>query len=491
MDTGSSKLVSYTSNFLSEIPDSSNFCLKLTDDQTYVGYISNDNFTCTNDKEIASIGDAKSDVTMVKSHNLAVDNPYLHNWQLANGSIGLSYNQYCTTNCQNYTSFQAILINSTTTQYNQTFGFDFRNDNSTIDSIRSKPSTFQLGGVKEEFSDSITWLAQPNQPSNENYYHQFFLSDLSFCGENILGNVSNNWPVLIDSGSTCLSLPGEFYDNFASWLNNNTIVNDASELPALSFKMNIDNSSTFYIPLASLVVPSSVIQKEAGAPKILIGGVSKRICVLKGSDIQTLSNGYVYPPPYISFGSLVFESIYFAADFTSGKVGLANKLANNEVNFYQNKTNQYCKAPTSCYGQQSYEPSSNECKSPSCSSYFFAQLDEPTQTCQYSMSSYYFGIIFISIILFMEFISYFVLQYTVSSAIMNRRLITSSFVYVDKFSAWIGQLICLILDLFLINPIRPQEQPPHNLPPHHDLPLHQQQPQQQQQQGAFELLRRV
>jgi hypothetical protein len=245
------------------------------------------------------------------------------------------------------------------------------------------------------------------------------LNDLSFCGINMLANISRTYPVLVDTGSSCLTLPAELYDHFTAWLDNNTVIMAPELLPAFSFKLVGNDghmSEELFIPLSTLLVSVGSIDKEAGAPYIVlqenINGVSvdlkKRICVLKGAEI---GHPYSYPAPLIVFGALTLQSLYFAADFETFAMGLANKLSPTDTAYYQ-ENRQYCTAAVQCTGGQSFVPAKNFCKPPRCDQYFFSEVDPATQTCVASASPFYFGLIFLAVIILMEVISFFVSQYS-------------------------------------------------------------------------------
>jgi len=188
-----------------------------------------------------------------------------------------------------------------------------------------------------------------NQPVSEPNNHQFFLENLTFCGISLLSNFSNNWPVVVDSGSVCVSLPSEIYDTFTSWLDNSTVV-DISQMNSLSFQLAMnDNANLFYhIPLSSLLINSSDIISEDGAPFIHVAGSStpNRLCVLRGSSIVSHNNQFNTPP--ILLGSLALRSMYFAADFDNFGVGLASKYSPLSGSGLQ------CQARAECVGDQSY-----------------------------------------------------------------------------------------------------------------------------------------
>lgn len=357
-----------------------------------------------------------TNVSITHSEGISVDNPILHTWKNSTGDMGLAYcygSEYCTS-----TSFQQILAQSTSVNYpsgNQTFGLDFRNPNSSIASVASVASSMQLGGVASQFADNLTWSVLPSPGTI--YFHQFMLQDISFCGASLLANISRVYPVLVDTGSSCLTLPKEMYIHFESWLDGNAIVSDPSQLPAFTFQMTGENnelSPTLYIPLATLLINPGSIITEKGAPFITIqdnvtaSTYSQRLCVLEGPSI---GHPYSYPAPSIVFGALTLQSLYFAANYATYSMALSNKLSTAETEFYRTSS-LYCQAPQSCSGEQTYSSSKNICKTPRCDKYFFTELNVETQTCVASTSPYYFGIIFLSIIIAMECFSFFVGQYS-------------------------------------------------------------------------------
>lgn len=390
-------------------------CLPLTVDSTAITFFGE---TCSRVPSSVNLGGGvatATNISVLEADGIYIQNPILHTWKNATGDLGLSYCLGAT--CS--TSFQQTLLQATSSlsTNNQTFGLDFRDPNSTIASIASSSSSMQLGGVSATYQDQLTWSEMPTPGST--YYHQFMLNDLSFCGINMLANISRTYPVLVDTGSSCLTLPAEIYNHFTAWLYNSTVVMSPELLPAFSFKLVGNDgqmSEELFIPLSTLLVSLGSIEKEAGAPFIEvqenINGVSvthqKRICVLKGAEI---GHPYNYPAPLIVFGALTLQSLYFAADFETFALGLANKLSPTDTAYYQ-QNRQYCAAAVQCTGGQSFVPAKNYCKPPRCDQYFFSEVDPATQTCVASASPYYFGIIFLAVIVLMEVISFFVGQYS-------------------------------------------------------------------------------
>jgi hypothetical protein len=418
-------------------------CSSLLEDGSTVTYQPTAAIPCETIDAKIKIGSAQAiNGQYIQSQELVISNNILHNWANSTGDFGMDYNQTC---C-GLTTFQQILLDAaptTTAETNQTFGLDFRNPNSAIASIASGSSSLQLGGVSAQFESSINWLAQPgSNPTN----HLFFLEDLSFCGIDLMGNYSNTWQVLVDTGSSCLTLPGEMYDTFAAWYTNTTAVVSVKELPAISFTLTGFPNTPFYIPLGSLVVASNAIQSETGAPFVNNGKKNERICVLRGDDITSSSGSYFSNPPEIAFGALVLQSLYFGADFASGSVGFATKLSASEIAFYANSShNPSCARPVSCKGQQSFSPGGNSCDNPDCTDYFFMSLDSSSMTCVYGTTSLGFGLFFIVLIVFMEASSFFAAQYTAAN-VNDSRTASNHTVKIDALTIFIGRMVTSVID---------------------------------------------
>ena len=107
---------------------------------------------------------------------------------------------------------------------------------------------------------------------------------------------------------------------------------------------------------------------------------SMAICILRGLSVYS-SDGQMRIP-HISLGSLVLRSLYFAADYTSGGVGLANKHNTSTSSTFDNNvyTCPFCKSKVHCIGQQRLDDFSNTCVDPDCSSYFFVIMDGDSHT---------------------------------------------------------------------------------------------------------------
>lgn len=216
-----------------------------------------------------------------------------------------------------------------------------------------------MGGIAAAYQNSLEWTYQAtSSPQN----HIFFLENLTYCGISLLANYSNNWPVVLDTASVCLSLPKELYNIFTTWLDNATVVDypsRVSQLPSLTFQLPIDSTTnsgeTYFISLGDLLINASDFLYEIGHPAVRVknapGGVAQmRLCVLQGSAIVGSSSQF--NTPYIILGSLAMQSLYIAADYNNGGVGLAAKPRGASTG--GSSVNAGCAVKADCEGEQYY-----------------------------------------------------------------------------------------------------------------------------------------
>ena len=394
------------------------------------------NYRCPNNKGLVSFTGTNTD-TNINNITYRIYSKFqtptnnLYNWSQVNGDMGLAYCNSGTgsagNSCQ-MSYFQSVL-NNTKTYLNQivlfgnktyfpnyynvskplVFALDFKH-------LTSDNSTMQLGYLQNQYSSSISWTP-PLYSSPQ--YHQFSIKELSLCGINILGNWSKTWPVLIDTGSTCLSLPQEMYDSVAGWIRTNLNTKDTTtttRLPGFSFRLSDGSSKSqlLYIPLGNLILNNNtIITSINGGPKVNLNGGFKQLCIIRGKPITTGRSDGTLNIPAIVFGTLTLQSLYFAADFTTGHIGLASKVSNTAINDMTSpEANNVCQNPTVCKGDQKYVSTYNRCISPSCSHYVFMTVDTSTQTCSFNNTALGFGLFFILTTILLELISFFILQYT-------------------------------------------------------------------------------
>ena len=198
--------------------------------------------------------------------------------------------------------------------------------------------------------------------------------------------------VVVDTGGSCLTLPSEIFDDLKSWWKPLSIQNiqstDLQSLPALKFTLadvytsNDNANDELIIYLSNLVVNKSEIPSELnqGGGLLLSSSTDSTlaVCVLRGASVYGTDDQMRIP--HISLGSLVLRSLYFAADYSSGGVGLANKYDKFMYADANIGLCPYCKSQVQCVGQQALDDYSNSCVDPACSSYFFAKMDESTHT---------------------------------------------------------------------------------------------------------------
>ena len=427
-------------------------------DNTKLSYTSGD-VNCTTEVSAVSIDAASAVANATLAPGLFIANEKLHSWDLSDGVIGMSYCLQGT--CLQPTPFQNLVKNATeSSDSSLVFGLDFRSKNAAANqyvaasTAGADSSAMQLGGVDAQYAESLLWTVQ----STDNpLYHQFYVEDLLFCNSQILGNYSQNWQVEVDTGSVCLTLPSEIYDSFTAWFDNSTQIDDVASMPAFSYAVsNGVNTTNAYLPLGDLLINSSAIETEEGAPFVNVryptttSDVQRmRLCVLRGGDIAHRVGGkteYYTPAPQIVFGSLALQSIYFAADFQDVRVGVANKLSAAFIDGFSATNRVGCAAATVCIGDQEFRASSNSCKDPPCGHYFFTELDHDTKKCIYNHSNYVGGLVFIILIVIAEVVSYFVSQYSAHTALEQGR--ASS---MDPLTKYVGWSLAYLVDFVVIH----------------------------------------
>jgi hypothetical protein len=445
IDTGNNMLTFLNSTEWDSRGPNNAPCLALSEDLSnveYLGIRDSDLYAlfkqCARVSVVASMGsaagEAEASINVTHAYYFQIDNPKLHNWTSIDGDLGLSYCQSC-----QLTPFQTLLLNSTagvagtdfssfqsaagtsllTSSVPIVFGLDLNLD--LYGDNRNLNSSMQLGYIDQSYADSIVWH---DQATDSPSYHQFIAEDVEICGANVMTKWAGNWPVIVDTGQVCVQLPTEFYKAFSGWFDLTTPVTDASELPALAFKMFVssrpttsnpspESATTFYIPLENLILDADVFVDE-GAPNITIGGVTKSLCLLESGQIADGQYDQSYNTPNIVLGTLALKSLYFAADFAEGSVGIASKLNASQSGIYASRNSisgSNCAPKLTCIGDQNYESYTNTCRDPSCNKFFFTQVDTATQKCYYN-TAFGWGLFFVCVIASMEVLSFFAIQQT-------------------------------------------------------------------------------
>lgn len=381
-------------------------------------------------------------------------NPELHRWELLNGTIGLSYCSDESAEVVLCDAFTRLLANSSDAA-NPMFGLDLNE--------ASKASEMHLGGVGEVFSSSMVWATQTTQNPS---MHSFMMRDLRLgCGDgnapNIFGPYGNTWPAVVDTGSVCLSLPGEMFDNLHSWWGEDASSSPpgghSGRLPDLSFSLaDAGTDAVLLIRMSDLIVNRSDISAEvaSGGGLRLSGSDDKVVCVLRGSEI--VDDEEIRRTPHISLGSLALRSLYFAADF-SGTLGFANKNVSNDP-LSSELPSPYCKSVQQCAGDQDYDAFSNSCNDPDCLKYFFVSLNTAAHRCEYKLENYALGIALVVIFLVFDVMSILILT---KIEIENYPSASRPYYSFDSwFITGLGRLIMTRVDYFISEILRWTRRPP-------------------------------
>ena len=425
-------------------------CLMLTEDYQGIQFWRSvrQSASCSGYRGPVSISSARATVNFTVANNVTVDNPKLHPWtdpRHVAGDMGLAYvNILMGPSAPSSSAFRQILANETgnTTLYSQIFGLDLRAKNDS----RGVAGDMQMGGTKAKYSDKLAWA---QQATDNPIYHEAFLSDLSVCGVSLLGRLGSSWPMLVDTGFVCVGLPGAIYDTLLAWLNLADIPNTKS-LPALSFRVDGgggsgSGSNVMYIPLASLLLKEAYLNATvAGAPAIRVGSVPYRLCILRGDEVNNA------PAPRITLGTLALHSLYFAADFSAHRVGLASKLDPGDELDHLYKDHDRCLKPVACIGAQTFVVETNSCRSPPCSSYFFSYLDIDSQTCQYQPNALGAGMFFVVSIAVFEVVAFFVSQFSALEILHARERHSLAISKVDPVTRYVGRYMTAALDFLLL-----------------------------------------
>jgi hypothetical protein len=424
VDTGSHLI-------LPMVSDSENVqgsCISRLIDGTLMNF-SSSSASCREVSGNLQIGGATAQLNVSFAIEQYLANPALHSWSEQTGVFGLNYSPDAGT----VTSFEALLLEVSTTTL---FGLDLN----PVDSS----SSLQLGGVSEIYADSLIW--SPAQPSSALEDHTFYLHDLELCGNPLMANWSNNWPVVVDTASVCLTLPSEYYHLFLAWFNV-TIARTSSvvDLPALSFSLSPNSDSRLSISLTDLLINSSDIHTEIAPHLITIPSLSQELslCVLEGSQIDNSKSSDLAVPPIV-FGSLTLRSLYFASDMRSQRIAFASKHFTEESS---SSGAAQCLPPKQCHGESNLDRDYNVCMKPDCSRYFYVAFNHDTGMCEYNNGAFVVGLLFITVIACLEVLTFFTTQYT----FLEHSYYTSLRFKPDPVTHMVGSYLVSVFDFLRVS----------------------------------------
>lgn len=193
------------------------------------------------------------------------------------------------------------------------------------------------------------------------------LFDFSLCGISLFGGITSIWPAIIDTGSSCLSLPSEFFKSLLAHVpiectGNVCIVPNEwiGRLPSLSFRLS-KGGKRLFIPLDSLVIPD----RSDG-----------RICIVESTGILAPDH-YALFTKSIVFGTLVLSTLYTVFDKSTSQVSFKS---------YSNDTStEACITPPICSPDRDLDIHSNTCVPNQCSKYWFHVHSNVSNQCELSV----------------------------------------------------------------------------------------------------------
>mmetsp|Transcript_25711 Transcript_25711/g.43319 ORF Transcript_25711/g.43319 Transcript_25711/m.43319 type:complete len:566 (-) Transcript_25711:49-1746(-) len=394
---------------LQKIISIQNDCQTLIYDQSVVNIFASN---CSLQNSMVGIDESNITTGVLEAEVIEYGNSALHQWENASGIFGMGYSTCRGIDCVNQTTptFQELLENNYQTTI---FGLDFNNV--------SVSSFLDIGEIGSSFSDRLEWA--PRQMSTFPQNYDFVMNDLSFCDVFVIANMSTTWQARVETGSACLKLPAEMYNNVLSWLDltvkmenldhnlSQTDLLHIIDMPEISFSLN-EGGERMRVSLKDLLVDASELVDIPDAPEVFLTDGNDwttsnlRMCMLPSSYVDRATSRST--PTDIVLGSLALRSLYVSVDISANnpRVGMANKRPPRV-----SKSDQ-CAAPVNCTGSQYLGIQENVCRNPDCRKYFYASLNSDTHVCEYDKGSIVVGILFIVIFATWEIFAFFVSQYT-------------------------------------------------------------------------------
>lgn len=220
----------------------------------------------------------------------------------------------------------------------------------------------------------------------------FTMFRASVCGAELFANYTSNWPAVVRTSGSCLSLPAEAFDHLVAWLPVDCDLSSASQstppcvvrepaaataqLPWMWFRLSEDGPPV-YLRLADLVYQTS----EGGVP-------TYRMCLLRGRGF--VASMQIMSPELgaVVLGTMALRSLYVALDVDAKRIGFANKgtWATGTVGGAPPGAHLACEPLPVCRGQQVLYTPRRVCMLPACNDYFFQTVDEDTMECKFKLS---------------------------------------------------------------------------------------------------------
>ena len=477
--------------------------------------------------------------TYICSCSFDAENLYLHNWTLdnevligsdddqeqltipSNAHLGLSY---CSPSNGDFCVFQNLLrsvsdnlkfgldlnmnISYATTQAVASVSGSF-GSNSPEATPTPTPSTMQLGHFAPQYSPYVVFQ-KAGYPASSLEDFTLMTEDLQLICNSAIGATStaptavpilsnfsvNTYPAVVDTGSVCLTLPQQFFDNLISWLDLDstttassgtdgvlTVAEFSELLPVLQFQLSAvsnesGNTSTlnnYYIPLANLLISQEAFNAQVNTNNVSTPPAvplfnpacscvqQYALGIIRGASVYTTSNT-AFSLPSIVLGTLALQGLYFAADMETGELGLANKyLVGSDESTSADAMSPYspyfsigridtlmsdggrCAAPAYCGGSSSssaLQYLSNTCSAPECSEYFFTDRASATSTdCVVDPGYYNVGLVLLSLFVLMDILSYFTSQHSGISRCRTPLGVDETRTHYDTHNSYISYLL--------------------------------------------------
>jgi hypothetical protein len=402
-------------------------CPSLSIDTTSAEFSRSDNDDsrrCVTVQGNISMSSIKTTYPVILAEQVSTENAGLHTWaDNSQGLLGLAYvGGYSPTPDATEDAYGSFFRQTLAQTGSQVFGLDFNAD--------GENSAMTLGGYNPAYD--VVWQRQPvSNPSS----HEAMVDDMTMCGVKLYSNWTSSWPVLFDSSASCLALPVEVYEVFETWLDTSSLVNydDDGTLVAPTLTFNLaGNASKLHIRLSDLLVDEGVIDQETAPPALPDG---RRLCVVNSGSHVQYNDARNYGWPTIVMGSLAMQSLYFAADFDTQRLGLASK--GNFPSDTDILASGGCAAAAVCIGQEKWDRTTNTCMAPPCKDYFFVDRDEDTMQCVWRSGAMGVGIFAVIVVLLAETTTYFVRGFTGSTITGSR---------VDLLTYHIGKTLSTLVD---------------------------------------------
>lgn len=233
-----------------------------------------------------------------------------------------------------------------------------------------------IGGPSSEYSQAVLWSQRASVSYSDLFSFPMFR--VGVCGAEALGNVSTHWVAVVDTASSCLTVPSEVFASFMAWL-----PMDCTRSPEPLFETALPLQCSLRPGVSATSLPRLYFRlSESGrqlhiALQDLLLTDGATLCLLEGRPVHVATDLMQPSLTRIRLGTLALRSLYTVLDGASKRVGFANK-AN-----VPSTDRAGCAAPVACRGAQIRDLARNRCLPPMCDLYYFQQVDDASQTCVY------------------------------------------------------------------------------------------------------------